>query len=144
RAIACGAAIQDRLADYNGRVGEGEGLHLRVSIGAGEVRVEGGDVFGEAVNVAVRVEALTEPGEVRCTETVLLLAQADVLPHESLGAVRLRGIPEEVRLYRLAREATGPAPYGNRALQPLGLEPPDPRRVGRRFAFPSWLSGALR
>lgn len=144
RALLCGAAIQDRLADYNRRVGEGEGLHIRVAVSAGELRLERGDVYGEAVNVAARVENCTEPGEVRFTEAALLLARAELLAYEALGPTRLRGIPEEVRLYRLEREPESEAPYGNRALDALGLPPPDPRRLGRRFLFPSWLSGANR
>lgn len=128
RALACGAAIQDRLAAYNQRVGEGEGLHIRVAISAGEIRLEKGDVFGEAVNVAARVESCTAPGEVRFTESALLLAGPDVLPYEALGPESLRGIPEEVRLYRLVRDPEAKAPYGNRTLAPLDLPPPDPRR----------------
>lgn len=143
RALACGAAIQDRLAGYNHQVEAGERLHVRVAISAGELRLEGGDVFGEAVNVAARVEARTAPGEVRFTEAALLLADPSAFDYESLGAERLKGIPEEVRLYRLA-QGEGLAPYGNRTLLPLGLPPPEPRKMGRWRFLPTWLQGAIR
>lgn len=142
RAIACGAAIQDRLAAFNLLVEEGERLHVRVAISAGELRLQGGDVFGEAVNVAARVEGLTEPGEVRFTEAAFLLAGPEGFEYEELGAERLRGIPEEVSLYRLRRRE-GDIPYGNRTLIPLGLPPPDPRRLGRRRFFGLWKAPSL-
>jgi class 3 adenylate cyclase len=142
RAIACGAAIQDRLAAFNLLVEEGERLHVRVAISAGELRLQGGDVFGEAVNVAARVEGLTEPGEVRFTEAALRLADLADLEYEFLGPHEFKGIPEKVRLYRLARDPEGDAPYGNRTLGPLGLGAPDPRKVGRRRLLPFRWQGA--
>lgn len=143
RALACGAAIQDRLAGYNRQVEASERLDIRVAISAGELRLEGGDVFGEAVNVAARVESETEPGEVRFTESALLLADPSAFDYEALGSTRFRGIPDEVKLYRLTRTG-GEAPYGNRTLLPLGLPPPEPRKVARRRFFPFWLQGTIR
>jgi len=130
RAIACGAAIQDRLAAFNRRAEEEDRLHVRVAIGAGELRLQGGDVFGEAVNVASRLLGVTGPGEVCFTEAALLLADLSDFSYEDLGPHGFRGVPEEVRVYRLERGEDPEAPYGNRNR----LE----KRPARRFPFPRW------
>lgn len=132
RALACGAAIQDRLAAYNRQVPEDEAIHVKIALSAGELRVEGHDVFGEAVNLASRVETRTEAGEVCFTESVLLLCERGFFDYEELGPQRFKGVAEPVRLYRLVARAGEEAPYGDEALGALGLEAPDPRRLSRR------------
>src|SRR5690349_19612214 len=54
-ALRCGAAIQDRLFEYNRGASELDRIGLRIAINAGEVRLSSSDVYGEAVNVAARV-----------------------------------------------------------------------------------------
>jgi len=51
-ALLCAAAIQDRLADHAWRVVESERIEVRIALALGDVRLDGGDVFGEAVNLA--------------------------------------------------------------------------------------------
>ncbi|HEY0839568.1 MAG TPA: adenylate/guanylate cyclase domain-containing protein [Vulgatibacter sp.] len=125
RALACAAAIQDRLAAYNARVEPGDRLEVRIALSAGEVRVEGGDVFGEPVNLASRVEGIAKAGEVCFSESVYLLADRESFAIESMGFRDLKGIPESVGIFRLRRREGGAvAPYGGVALAPLGLPPP--------------------
>lgn len=132
RALACGAAIQDRLALFNAQVPPEERIEIRVAINVGEVHLARSDVHGEAVNIAARVEKHTEAGEVRFTEAVHLVADRTAIDVEELGPHALRGLPEPVRLYRLRRVAEGALPYGGGALASLGLPPPDPLVLGRR------------
>jgi adenylate cyclase len=105
QAVLCGVAIQDRLWDYNRRVGEAEQIHVRVAINMGEVRLEKGDVFGEPVNIAARVEALADAGEVLFTEAVHLAMNKAEVPAEDRGEHELKGIPEKVRVWRVPRGA---------------------------------------
>ncbi|WP_373048028.1 adenylate/guanylate cyclase domain-containing protein [Vulgatibacter sp.] len=132
RAVACGAALQDRLALFNRRVADAEQIEVRVAINAGEVRVERDDVYGEAVNIASRVEETAEAGEVCFTEAVYLLADRTWMEVDDLGPHSLRGIPEPVRLYRLHRTPEGGMPYGGAALERLELADPDPAELARR------------
>lgn len=136
RALACGAAIQDRLAVYNAQVVEEERIHVKVAISAGELRVEGHDVFGEAVNLASRVESRTEAGEVCFTESTLLLCDRRFFDYEELGPQRFKGVAEPVRLYRLKARADGAHPYGGEALEALGLDAPEPVQLARRRWVP--------
>ncbi|MGC4116026.1 MAG: adenylate/guanylate cyclase domain-containing protein [Myxococcales bacterium] len=144
QAVLCGVAIQDRLWDFNRRVGEPEQIHVRVAINMGEVRLENGDVFGEPVNIAARVEGVADAGEVVFTEAVYLSMNKAEVPSEDRGQHELKGIPEKVRVYRVPRGAyrlgaspekpaeppvASPAespPYGGLALSKTNLPVPEP------------------
>lgn len=115
-AVLSGAAIQDALWAYNQSAPPDEQLHVRVAINMGEVRLEGNDVFGEPVNIAARVEGEAEADEVTFTEAVYLSMNRAEVQAVELGPVELKGIPEKVKLFKLARAGAG-APFGNVALE---------------------------
>lgn len=114
QAVLCGAAIQDRLWQHNRTTAEAERLEVRVAINVGEVRLESGDVFGEPVNIAARVEGIAEAGEVYFTEAVYLSMNKADVPAEEVGAFELKGIPGKVRVFRVPRAPyrVQPAPVG--------------------------------
>jgi class 3 adenylate cyclase len=98
-AVRCGMAMHDALAEYNFRKPETDQLHIRVAINVGEVRVDGSDIFGEAVNVASRVEGLTPPDQIYFTEAVYLSMNKAEVPCTFAGKHKLKGIPEPVKLF---------------------------------------------
>src|SRR6266699_3259556 len=61
-AVRCSADIQRGMADREPEVPEARRIRFRVGINQGDVIVEQNDIFGDGVNVAVRLEALAEPG----------------------------------------------------------------------------------
>lgn len=152
RAVLCGVAIQDRLWDYNRRVAEDEAIRVRVAVNMGEVRLEKGDVFGEPVNIAARVEGLAEAGEVLYTEAVYLAMNKAEVPAEPYGLHALKGIPDEVKVYRVPHgeyriqaqgEAPSGPPYGGLGLDRVqGLEEPDPRALEAASELVAHLSAA--
>ena len=116
-AVLAGIAVQDALWAYNQKAIAEEQLHVRVAINVGEVRLEGNDVFGEPVNIAARVEGVAEADEVTFTESVYLSMNRAEVPAEELGRFELKGIPEQVRLYKVTRAADpAAAPFGNKGL----------------------------
>jgi len=139
-ALLCAMAIQDRLWDHARRVPEAQRIEVRIAISLGEVRLahEGGvdDVYGEAVNLAARVEEQAEPGEIWFTEAVYWVADRSLVPLEELGFRDLRGLPEKVRLFRVPRSGqAGTPPHGGAGLAFVaGLEEPSPERLARRTA----------
>ncbi|HET8539460.1 MAG TPA: adenylate/guanylate cyclase domain-containing protein [Anaeromyxobacter sp.] len=152
-ALLCGMAVQDRLWDYGRRVAKEERIEVRIVLSLGEVRLVGAgavpsDVYGEAVNLAARVEAEAEAGEVWFTEAVRLVADRGQVGAEEIGTRRLKGIDEEVRLYRVpyASHRGDRPPYGNVGLaRVLGVAPPEPERLERairRRANPLFRAGA--
>lgn len=97
--VRCGMAMHDAVASYNQRVAEP--IRIRVALNVGEVRLERSDVFGEAVNIAARVEEVTPAGEIYLTGVVYLSMNKTEVPSEHIGEHRLKGIPEPVRLFRV-------------------------------------------
>jgi class 3 adenylate cyclase len=120
RAVRAALAIQRALGEFNARnaaSGEPE-LAARIGIDAGPVVVEaGGEVYGDAPNVAARVQALAEPGAVMVTARVQRQT-AGLFVAEDRGAHALKGAPQPTTLYRIVR-ASGGRRFGARALTPL-------------------------
>src|ERR1043166_3283699 len=98
-AVRCGMAMHDALAEYNYRKPENQQIHIRVALNVGEVRVDGSDIFGEAVNVASRVEGLTPPDQIYLTEAVYLAMNKAEVPCTFAGKHNPKGIPEPVKLF---------------------------------------------
>lgn len=113
--VLCGMTLQDQLARYNQDLPEDQQIIIRVAINIGEVRIERGDVFGEPVNIAARVEGETPAGEVWFTEAVYLAMNKSEIPTTEIGKRPLRGIPEPVRLYGVQRSLRG-LPFGGAQL----------------------------
>ena len=109
RALRTALAIQRALADLNARntrAGAPE-LAARIGLDSGPVVVDAtGEVFGEAPNVAARVQALAEPGAILVTAAVQRQV-AGLFVAEDKGAHALRGVPAPVGLYRIVRVSGG-------------------------------------
>lgn len=99
--VRCGMAMQDAVAEYNLVHGAADPLRIRVALNVGEVRVERNDVFGEAVNIAARIEELTPPGEIYFSGVVYLSMNKSEVASEHIGEKALKGIPEKIRLFRV-------------------------------------------
>jgi hypothetical protein len=118
RAVRAALAIQRALAELNARNaarGAPE-LKARIGIESGPAVVEAtGEVFGDAPNVAARVEAVAEPGTVLVTSTVLRQV-AGLFIVEDKGAHELKGALEPMNLYRVLRISGGRRRRGARLL----------------------------
>jgi class 3 adenylate cyclase len=99
--VRCGMAMHDALEHYNQQHPSPDPIQVRVALNVGEVRLEHGDIFGEAVNIAARVEELTPPGEIYLTGVVYLSMNKAEVPSEHIGEHVLKGIPEPIRLFRV-------------------------------------------
>jgi hypothetical protein len=104
----------------------------------GEVRLDGGDVFGEPVNLASRLEGLAESGEIWFSESVYWAIDRSRVPVEEMGWRAVAGLKEEVRLFRVPRavtQAPGDPPYARIGLGLVaGLPAPEPARLLKRRA----------
>ena len=121
QAVLCAAALQDRVRRFDASVPEERRLLARVGIHLGEVRLERGDVFGEPVNIASRIESLAGPGEVLFGESVWLSMDRAEIAAEDQGERELKGVPEKVRIFRLLAAMRklpdlGPLPSPDRAV----------------------------
>lgn len=109
-AVLCGLTIQEVLRQRNESVSEGERLNVRVAINAGDVELRqdpatgNQDIFGEPVNLAARLEGITEAGEVWFTEAVWLTMNRAEAPSTEIGERSFKGIPNPVRVYKVLYE----------------------------------------
>jgi class 3 adenylate cyclase/predicted ATPase len=120
RGVRAALAIQRALEGVNARNAErgAPALSARIGLDSGPVVVDAtGEVFGDAPNIAARVQALAEPGTVLVTATVQRQV-AGLFVAEDKGAHALKGAPEPTTLFRIVR-ASGGRRFGARALTPL-------------------------
>lgn len=103
-AVHCGVEIQQGIVDHNARNEAEHHLHMRMGINSGEVSIKNGDVFGEPVNIASRIEGIAEPGEVYFTDSVYLAMNKNEIPSAEVGKRHLKGIAEMVTVYKVLRE----------------------------------------
>ncbi|WP_293858373.1 adenylate/guanylate cyclase domain-containing protein [uncultured Alsobacter sp.] len=112
---------------------DADGLRMRVGINLGDIIVEeDGDVYGEGVNVAARLEALCEPGSVLVSSKIYEEVEGKVsASFEDQGEKQVKNISKLVRVFAVR----GPGEFPGRSL--------DPRAPPRR-SLPGWLvaSGA--
>jgi cytochrome c2 len=105
RAVRAALAIQRALADLNARnaaTGAPE-LAARIGLESGRVVVDpSGEVYGEAPNVAARVQSAAAPGEIWITRDVHRQI-AGLFVAEDKGAHELKGVAEKTQLYRIVR-----------------------------------------
>jgi class 3 adenylate cyclase len=120
RAVRAALAIQRGLTDMNARnsaKGDPE-LSARIGLESGPVVVEAsGEVFGDAPNIAARVQAAADPGSVLITTNVHRQV-AGLFVIEERGPHELKGLSTPVALYRVVR-ASGGRRFGARTLTPL-------------------------
>ena len=111
RAVRAALAIQRALSEINARnaVKGAPELLARIGLESGQVVVEeAGEVFGDAPNVAARVQGVAEPGSVLVTMNVQRHV-AGLFVVEGQGARDLKGIAEPVQLFRIVRASGGGA-----------------------------------
>ncbi len=119
RAARAALAIQRALAEVNRKNAGKPALDARIGIESGPVVVDAaGEIYGDAPNIAARVQALAEPGAVVVTARVRRQV-AGLFVVEDKGAHELKGIAQPVTLYRIVRASGGGRRGGARALTPL-------------------------
>jgi adenylate cyclase len=79
-AVACAVAVQQGMMQRNAATTEEQRIEFRVGINLGDVIVEDGDIHGDGVNVAARLEALAAPGGI-CVSRVVRDQVRDKLVH---------------------------------------------------------------
>lgn len=103
-AVECAANIQDRVADMSGETRASQSIELRIGVNVGDILDEDGDVFGDGVNVAARLEGLADPGGVLLSRAAYDQVRDKVeYAFEDLGERALKNIARPVQILRLVR-----------------------------------------
>jgi adenylate cyclase len=105
RAVRCAGGLRDAVAQMNRALPDERRIAMRIGINLGDVIFEDGDVFGDGVNIAARVEALAKPGSVYVSEMVHDRLAGDTdFDFDDLGAHDLKNIARPIRVFRMAGE----------------------------------------
>ncbi|KQV84526.1 adenylate/guanylate cyclase domain-containing protein [Rhizobium sp. Root1220] len=116
-AVACADEVQRAAAERNQSLLEDKRIEFRIGIHLGDVIVEDGDIFGDGVNVAARLEAIAEPGGIVVSASVRdhVGTRLD-LSFEDKGEHRLKNIKEPVRVYAISPRRALPLKVNKAAL----------------------------
>ena len=133
-AVRCAYDIQRAVREFNISLPEERRVHLRVGVHLGDVVESGGDISGDAVNVASRIEPLAEDGGVCVTRQVYDHVQNKFeLKMASLGVKPLKNVSVPIEVYKMvmpweqAGVSSRPESSGNRvAVLPFANMSPDP------------------
>ncbi len=101
-AVRCAVEIQRARGEPESESGAQPPLQLRIGVNLGDVLATDGDIYGDGVNIAARLEDLAEPGGICITRTVLgqVRGQVDVA-FEDLGEIVVKNIPQPVHVFRV-------------------------------------------
>src|SRR5467141_825979 len=104
-AMRCAAEVQRGMIDREPEAPDERQIRFRIGVNLGDIIAEGGDIFGDGVNVAARLEALAEPGGI-CVSGTVRDHIRDKLPYpfEDRGEQSVKNIARPVRVYALRPE----------------------------------------
>jgi class 3 adenylate cyclase len=90
------------LHEANDRLPEPERMHFRVGINVRDVMVKDGDIFGDGVNIAARLESLAQPGGICVSRGVRdHIRNKMAVSFEDLGEQRVKNIARPIRVFQL-------------------------------------------
>src|SRR5436189_389959 len=115
-AVRCADEIQRSMAEQNTDVPQDKRIEFRIGIHLGDIIIADDDIFGDGVNIAVRLEGIAEPGGICISDDAHRQVRGKVESTlEDMGAQTLKNIAEPMRVWR-AR--IGPSPSPSRVTKP--------------------------
>ena len=126
-AVQCAVEIQNELAHENNDLEKDRRMQFRIGINVGDVMLKDGDIFGDGVNIAARLEGLADPGGI-CISRGIHDHVMKKLPFgfEDLGEQSVKNIAQPVRVYRLILDGRAPDTPSNPAATASGDTEPEP------------------
>ena len=116
-AVQCAVEVQRRMTRRNADVSPARWIQFRIGINLGDVIVDDDDIFGDGVNVAARLQELSEPGGICVSAAVRdQVGERCSVGFEDLGEQSLKNIARPVRAFRVllqrraSQESAGAAP----------------------------------
>jgi adenylate cyclase len=108
-ALSCALAVQQAIATQNETVPPDRRMLFRIGVHVGDVLAKDGDLFGDAVNIAARMEALAEPGGICVSAAAREHAGTRLTAvFTDIGAQQVKNIAEPVHVFRVAPRASRP------------------------------------
>jgi adenylate cyclase len=106
-AVQCAQQIQQQLRTHNAEKVRDEQIHIRIGIHLGDIVQRDGDVFGDGVNIASRLQELAAPDTICISDMVYrdVVKKLDLGAVVSLGRPQLKNIAERFPVYALLSES---------------------------------------
>jgi TolB-like protein/class 3 adenylate cyclase len=102
-AVRCAAEIQSGMAERNAGVPAAQRIEFRIGLNVGDIIIDGGDIFGDGVNIAARLEGLAEPGGIWASRVVREQVRDKLsIAFEDMGEREVKNIARPVRAWRIA------------------------------------------
>src|SRR6516225_9836235 len=106
-AVRCALETQREMAERAIKIPEDRRIEFRIGINIGDIVIEEGDIFGDGVNIAVRLESIASPGGVCISEDVHRQVRGKLdATFEDIGEQKLKNIVQPVRVYRMRMGST--------------------------------------
>ena len=122
--VACAVAWQDKVAHHEAECDAGKVLQFRIGINLGDVIAEDGDIHGDGVNIASRLEALAQPGSIYLSDDVYRHTRGKLeAQFEDTGEHKLKNVTDPVRVYRVLVGAKTSETNGDLAKADLSSKP---------------------
>ena len=101
-ALDCAVAIQEKLVIENQSLEDHRRMEFRIGINVGDVIFQGERLYGDGVNIAARLEGLSDAGGICISGTVYdQVSNKSRLPLEFIGARQVKNIADPVRAYKV-------------------------------------------
>ena len=110
-AVSCALAVQRAMVERNAATPEEKRITFRIGVNLGDIIVEDGDIHGDGVNIAARLEGIAEPGGICISDDAFRQVRAKVeAEFADIGEQSLKNIARPIRVYRIpiAENATAP------------------------------------
>jgi adenylate cyclase len=105
-ALSCATHVQHTLRSRNDDLPDARKVEFRIGVNLGDVIEDRGDIYGEGVNVAARLEGFAEPGGICVSESVRAAVGAKLpLEYEFMGEQQVKNIAEPVRAYQVITDS---------------------------------------
>ena len=99
-AVRCAMEIQRAMAERNAAIPEDRRIEFRIGINVGDIIIDEGDIYGDGVNIAARVETLARPGLMCLSDNAYQQIKGKLaLDVSDMGEQQLKNIAQPVRVY---------------------------------------------
>ena len=107
-AVRCAVDVQRGIAERNAGVPQEKRIEFRIGVNVGDIIIDCGDIFGDGVNVAARLEGVAEPGGICVSGQVMEHIEGKLdISFDDAGEQALKNIARPVRVYRARPNAAG-------------------------------------
>jgi TolB-like protein/class 3 adenylate cyclase len=106
-AVSCAIAVQRGMVERNAGAPQEERITFRIGVNLGDIIVEDGDIHGDGVNIAARLEGIADPGGICISEDAFRQVRGKVdAEFDDIGEQNLKNIARPLRVYRVRSDIT--------------------------------------